>query len=157
MISKNIVKSYCNNYTEIENYSEAVLDNTQVWHCHHRKEIEDGKSMEQLIQEGLYYNRPPEELIFLKMNEHRSLHKHSEETISKMSESAKRRSTEEYKRKMSEAFKGKKHPLFGKHLPDEYKRKISEAKKGKKFSEEHKKKLSEAAKRRWAKSFTKNI
>lgn len=40
--------------------------------------------------------------------------------------------------------KGKKHPNYGKHLPETITQKISEAHKGIKFSEEHRKNLSES-------------
>lgn len=134
MINKNI-KNFCNNYTEIENYNRAVLDETQVWECHHRKEIDEHKSFKQLKQEGLYYNRPATELIFLTRSEHSKLHRlnMSEEEKRKRSESNKgRKFTEEHKRKMSEAHKGKKCDLWwlkGKPLSEEHKRKISEAQK----------------------------
>lgn len=58
----------------IENYELAVNDHTQVWHCHHRKETDEGLSRTQLIEMGLYYNRPASELIFLTEFEHHSLH-----------------------------------------------------------------------------------
>ena len=65
----------------IENYAQAVLDTTQIWECHHRREthyLERGKwirreqeiSKEQLIDEGVYFDVPPEELIFLTHEEH---------------------------------------------------------------------------------------
>lgn len=79
MISESQLAKYCiGDVTEIENYSEAVDDKTQKWHCHHRKELTtDGKfqySMKDLKELGLYYGRPPSELIFLTRSEHRKLH-----------------------------------------------------------------------------------
>lgn len=68
----------------IENYDEAVADTSQIWHCHHRLEthFSDGTprpvnaqlSRDELIALGMYYNRPPKELIFLTAAEHRSIH-----------------------------------------------------------------------------------
>ena len=94
----------------IENYNLAVLDNTQIWCCHHRKEIDEHKTMQQLKQEGIYYDRPPEELIFLKRSEHQKLHQTGKVF------------SIEHKRKMSKVRKGRK-------LSDEHKKKISEAQK----------------------------
>ena len=75
--------------------------------------------MEELKALGMYYNRPAEELIFMKHSEHSKLHsegehnpmygnKHSEEARNKMSDSWNyyKHFTEETKNKMSEAHKG---------------------------------------------------
>lgn len=136
MIKTNI-RYFCKDYTEIENYQLAVLDETQIWDCHHRKEIEENKSVKQLMEEGLYYNRPPEELIFLTSSEHHKLHtlghKHSEETKKKISEN---------------------HGLKGKHHSEETRMKMSEARIGKHHSEEHKKHISEGAKGKKHKPYT---
>lgn len=81
MIRKGI-KYLCSEYWNIENYEQAVNDETQIWDCHHRLEIdENGKtkySRKNLIDNGIYYYRPAEELIFLTKNEHRLLHKKGE-------------------------------------------------------------------------------
>lgn len=79
MISKD-VKSYCKDFTQIENYSLAVLDSTQIWECHHRLEthyLKNGKwvkreeeiSPEKLKEDNLYFDRPANELIFLTRKE----------------------------------------------------------------------------------------
>lgn len=93
-----------------------------TWDCHHRLEV--GKNGEKvsrndLIKHGLYYNRPPEELIFLTKSEHTRLHHIGQKTML-----GKKRS-EETRRKMSEAKKGKKRP----HFSEDWKRKISLARK----------------------------
>ena len=119
----------------IENYDKAVADDTQTWDCHHRLETHnsDGEkrlvdiSRAELIALNMYYDRPPEELIFLISSEHKNLHNKNK------SES------EETRGKISEAEKGR-------HLSEEWKRKISEANRGKKRSEEVKKRWSEAHK-----------
>lgn len=92
-------KLYCTDYTLIENYREAVEDETRTWHCHHRKETDEGLTRTELMEMGLYYHRPPEELIFLTESAHRSLHDRTRPPF-----------TEEWKKKMSEAKKGKKKP-----------------------------------------------
>ena len=127
MICINTISKYCNeDISLIENYNKAINDNTQTWHCHHRFETDLNKSREELIDLGLYYDRPTSELIFLTSSEHTALHnKHmSEETKNKISKSLScRKFSEEAKRKMSESFKGR-------NFSDETKRKISESSKG---------------------------
>ena len=127
---KRSFKYYCKDYTNIENYEKAKADNFKCWDCHHRLETHNSDGERRLVDItaselqalGMYYNRPSSELIFMKRNEHRSLHKHSEETRKEMSESKKNMSAET-KKKMREAHKGKKHSA-------ETKKKIAEAKKG---------------------------
>ena len=71
------------NPEQIENYEAAKADDFKGWHCHHRLETHtaDGKrrkvdlSREELIAMNMYYNRPANELIFMKAGEHISLHK----------------------------------------------------------------------------------
>ena len=75
MICEKTVKQFCNeDISLIENYQEAINDNTQTWHCHHRLEIELDKSKKELINMNLYYNRQASELIFLTKKDHMSLH-----------------------------------------------------------------------------------
>ena len=50
MIS-NIVKYFCcEDISLIENYKDAVEDKTQIWDCHHRREISENKSSYELEQ-----------------------------------------------------------------------------------------------------------
>lgn len=180
MINYKQAKSYCcEDISKIANYDKAIADETQTWHCHHRLECEfsDGTprpineriSRRELIAQDKYYSVPPEQLIFLTMHDHRSLHwkdklkpgwnkgrKLSEETRKKMSESVKGRPSPrkgaklsaETKRKMSEARKQylqhNPAPWQGKKHSSESLKKMSEAHKGKKFSAETRAKLSEA-------------
>ena len=123
MICEKTVKQFCNeDISLIENYQEAINDNTQTWHCHHRLEIELNKSGNELINMSLYYNRPASELIFLTEKNHKSLH---------------------YKSGMSNFSTkyGKDNPMYGKHHSEETKQKMKKPK-----SEEHKQKLSEVQK-----------
>src|SRR5574344_1442808 len=150
---------YCKHLELIENYEEAKADDFKGWCIHHRLETHncDGErrlvdiSRAELKALGIYYNRPPEELIFMKSEEHKTLHQKgkplSDEARRKLSEAGKHQS-DETRRKKSEAQKGHK-------ISDETKRKISEAKKGHtspakgkhwKMSDETRRKISETMK-----------
>ena len=135
-------KNYCSEpLDKIEHYEEALADNFAGWCIHHRLEIQpDGTrvSAKELIDQGLYFGRPAEELVFMRREEHTTLHnkgntytkgKHlSEETRRKMSESQKGRTfSEEHCKKISESKKGENHPFFGKHHSAEARQKMSEA------------------------------
>lgn len=128
MICEVTVKKYCcEDISKIENYAKAIADATQTWSCHHRMElITTGavvdSTTQDLIDWGIYFNRPADELIFLTKTKHNALHyKGNKYTKGK-------KFSEEHKRKISEAKKGKK---LGPHS-EERKRKMSEAHKGKK-------------------------
>lgn len=133
---------FCRTPELIENYDKAVADTTQTWQCHHRLETHnsDGErrlvdiSSSELIALGVYYDRPPEELIFLTPIEHISLHK-----AGKPSPNKGKKLSEETKKKISETLKGKHHS-------EASRKRISEALKGHSVSEETKKKKSEALK-----------
>lgn len=76
--------TFCRNPKAIENYGFAISDEKHMWECHHRLEthFSDGTerprnaqlSQAELKALDMYYDRPPEELIFLTKSEHRSLH-----------------------------------------------------------------------------------
>ena len=79
MIDITNVKRYCcEDISLIENYEEAVNSNER-YDCHHRLEIQDDEmvSVETLIKNNLYYNRPANELIFLTHSNHTKIHKPS--------------------------------------------------------------------------------
>lgn len=115
----------------IENYERAIADTTQTWECHHRLETHnsDGErrlvdiSRDELIALDMYYDRPPEELIFMTRLEHIRLHNPNKE----------------HRKHLSEALKGR-------IISEEWKKKISGTLKGRKLSEETRKKMSEALK-----------
>lgn len=153
---------FCRTPELIENYEKAISDKTQTWHCHHRLEthFSDGTerpknaqiTVEELKALNMYFNRPPEELIFLTHKEHLRLHnkrnkyalgKHrSEETRRKIGAAHKgKHLSEEHKKKLIESHKGK-------HISEEHRRKIIEANKNRHLSEETRRKMSEAHKRR---------
>ena len=108
-------KQYCKDYENIENYEKAKADDFKNWECHHRLETHNYDGERRLIDIkaaelkalGMYYNRPADELIFLRKGEHTALRKVSEETKKKMSEVRKgKKFSEEHKKKLSEAKKG---------------------------------------------------
>lgn len=119
---------FCRNTELIENYDKAIADTTQTWVCHHRLETHNSNGERRLIDLtreelkalGMYYDRPPEELIFLTSFEHRSLH-HKGKYVSN-----------ETRTKISN-YKSKNPPksMLGKKHSEETKQKISDAKKGK--------------------------
>ena len=74
MISERSAKRYCcEDISLIENYKEAINSN-EKWECHHRLETELNKSVKELKDLNLYFNRPANELIFLTKQQHDSLH-----------------------------------------------------------------------------------
>ena len=115
-------EKYCKDYKNIENYDKAKADNFKGWNCHHRKEAE--LSRKELIALGMYYNRPSDELVFLTISEHTSLHMKGNKYNSGKHLSA------EHKNKISEATKGKNNPMYGKKHSDDAKKKMSEKQKG---------------------------
>ena len=154
---KHSFERYCKDYENIENYEKALADNFKGWHCHHRLETHTSDGIRrpvdipqaELMALGMYYHRPPEELIFLTIKEHNAYQKgkqagennpfygkkHTEETRNKIGEAHKgTHHTEESKKKMSLAKKdkyiGENHPNYGKHLSEEHKNKIGAANKG---------------------------
>lgn len=135
MISEKQAKRYCReDISKIGNYEEAVNDKEHKWDCHHcfEKFWWWETSPKDLKEQGMYYNRPASELIFLSASDHRTLHTKgrecSEETKRKLSEINKNRS-KEISLRMSRAHKGK-------HPTEETKRKISKALKGRRIKEE---------------------
>ena len=124
---KHNFKFYCKDYENIENYQKALANNFKGWDCHHHLETHtsDGErrlvdiTADELKALDMYYNRPASELIFMKHNEHSSLHKPSDNTKNKMSEAKKGKYT------------GGNNSFYGKHHSEESKKKMSEANKGK--------------------------
>ena len=76
-------KCFCKNPEKIENYFEAISSD-EKFDCHHRLEthFSDGTkrpknaqlNASELKALGMYYDRPAEELIFIKHSEHTKLH-----------------------------------------------------------------------------------
>lgn len=140
MIDKKHVKTYCcEDISNIENYEEAV-SSPEKWVCHHRMETHrrNGKervtrlSTQDLIDWGIYYNRPADELVFMTRSEHSRLH--TKDNIC---------SPEVRLRPNKGKFKNG-HRCYLKHHSEETKRKLSEAMKGHKVSEETREKYRQA-------------
>ena len=88
---------YCSDYTAIENYKEAVKS-TEFYEIHHR--LEDlGFSKKDLIYLGLYYNVPPDELIYMSKSAHMSHHNKGDKNPFK---------------KVSYLYRGENSPTYGK-------------------------------------------
>lgn len=135
MINIEQTKKFCkDDITKIENYEQAINDQTQTWHIHHRLERtinnEYAHSRKDLIRLGMYYNRPYYELIFLTQIEHVKLH-HTKKLVSDYT-----------KTKIANSISGENHHQYGKPLSSETKRKVSKANKGRIVSEETRRKLS---------------
>lgn len=139
-------KYCCEDLSLIENYEKAKADDFKGWHCHHRLETDNDcfrPTRQQLIDNGLYYDRPASELIFMKVGDHRALHMKkdyevdkgifSKEAFEKISKSMTgKHKSKEHKKKLSESLKGQPNlALKGKHLSEEHRKKLSEAHKGK--------------------------
>ena len=125
-------KPYCNgDISKIENYYEAVNDKETVWHLHHRLETHnsDGErrlvdlNMNELIELDMYYDRPPEELIFVTPSMHSSLHHKGKSSWNKGTKGICKANSGSFK-------KGQTPWSKGKHLSEETKAKISATLKG---------------------------
>ena len=109
------IQKYCEDISKIENYELAKADNFEGWNCHHKLELKSTGGVcdvtaQDLIDWGLYYNRPADELIFLTRGEHSSIHNKA------------KRYSSEAKKKISEAHKGKPSWSKGLHMTDEWKK-----------------------------------
>ena len=128
-------KQYCKEPEKIENYEKAKADNFKGWHCHHRLETHNSDGERRLVDInhkelkalGMYYNRPPEELIFLTIKEHNAFNK----------------GKQGYWKGKQGYWKGKTGPNKGKQG---YWKGKTGPNKGKKHSEETKKKMAESHK-----------
>ena len=135
---KHNFERFCKDFENIENYEKAKQDNFKGWDCHHRLETwtSDGErrqidiTVAELKALGMYYNRPANELIFLRKNEHTALRKVSEETRKKLSDIGKNIS-EETRKKLSMSNKG--HPVS-----EETRNKIGAANKGNTYAKGNK-------------------
>ena len=99
-----MANQFCKEPEKIENYEKAKSENIVKWNCHHRLETHNSDGIKRLVsisrQElkalGVYCDRPPEELRYLTVSEHTSIH------------SSTRHRTEEQKQKISNTLKGHK-------------------------------------------------
>lgn len=88
-------KKVCPNFAEVENHDKAAADNYEGWVLHHKLGV--GVPREELMELNLYYDRPPQELIFVTEKEHRGIHNKG------------MKHKESWRRKISKVWKGKKH------------------------------------------------
>lgn len=116
MLNIHKVKKFCKDYTQIENYDDAVSDTTQTWSCHHI--LGEILTKQQLLDHDFYYDVPPCMLKFMTKAEHISLHKKG------------RSLSKEHRRKLSVSLKGRASPMKGKCASEETRKKLSEAHKG---------------------------
>lgn len=80
MISERSARRLCSDDVSlIENYHEAITDQTKMWEIHHRRECDsEGRTLftrKQLIEMGLYFKRPAPELVFMTRSMHNKLHR----------------------------------------------------------------------------------
>ena len=80
MIKEDNAKKYCcEDISLIENYQEAIADQTRMWDIHHRRECDsEGRTLftcKQLIDMNLYLKRPANELIFVTRSMHKKIHR----------------------------------------------------------------------------------
>ena len=80
MINENNAKRFCSeDISLIENYQQAISDQTRTWDVHHRRECDsEGRTLftkKQLIEMKLYFKRPAAELIFVTKSMHGKLHR----------------------------------------------------------------------------------
>ena len=80
MINAYKAKRYCSeDISLIDNYHQAIADQTKMWDIHHRRECdENGRTLfthRQLKEMNLYLNRPASELIFVTRSMHSKLHR----------------------------------------------------------------------------------
>lgn len=133
MINEENAKNYCyQDLSLIENYDKAISDKEHMWDCHHRIGTIMNCSKKNLMAVGAYYDRPSHDLIFLRHDEHLSLHKHGNRNW------VGRKHSEETRKKMSVVQKGNKGALgnknwLGKKHSEETKMKMSLAHKGYKW------------------------
>ena len=129
------LKRLCKEYWLIENYDEAVNDKDNIWVCHHRREVQDGFRIwkkDELIKVGQYYDREPNELIFMKRSEHITLHNNAIDPKTKKPCCYRDRD-----------ITGKNNPMYGKKGPNL----------GKKFSIETRNKLSNSKAPYWINNY----
>lgn len=135
---KHNFEKFCKDYENIENYEKAKKDDFVGWDCHHRLETHNSDGERRLVDItvaelkalGMYYNRPAEELIFLRKGEHTALRKVSDSTKKKLSD-VRKNISEETRKKLSMANKGHS-------VSEETRKKIGTANKGNPYAKGNK-------------------
>jgi hypothetical protein len=108
MITQNkwYLENYSTDITKVENYDIAI-NSDKKYELHHRLETHTSDGVLRTVALGIkelkaldmYFHRPPEELIFLTVSEHRKLHNIFKENPAKR---------EDVRKKISESHKGRK-------------------------------------------------
>lgn len=138
MIYEKHSKKFCKGkLSEIENYDKAIADTENIWHCHHRDEIRllpSGmvaiRTKEYLIENGRYYDCPPNELIYLKPSEHIALHRKYETNETHLKRKS-RKLTDEQKAYISQRTKERMNSSeLRKHLSDKAKNRMDSTNRG---------------------------
>ena len=114
MINEKQARKFCKDEISlIENYEQAMNDNTKTWHCHHRDEVRvlpSGmrvvRTVEELKENGRYFGCPANELIFLTPSEHHYIHS-KDNNWSACSEETKKKISEGVKKNPNRYWKGK--------------------------------------------------
>ena len=88
MLNTYYAKQFCSeDISLIENYQQAIADQTKMWDTHHRRECDsEGRTLftrKQLIDMNLYFKRPASELIFVTRSMHWKLHRELMENVGK--------------------------------------------------------------------------
>lgn len=148
MICEEMARKYCNgNFAQIENYTSAILDKSETWDIHHKLETQTSEgekrriplTQKELKALGVYFDRPPSELIFMRQSEHKRLHQlgghlseeHRKSISVKNRLNVSTRCNAGMRRKLSEIMKARNPKTFlGHHHTEESKRLLSESHKG---------------------------
>lgn len=135
--------AYCKYFTQIENYDKAIADKHEHWVCHHR--LEQVFTTDELMRAGWYFDRKPQELIYLPVSFHNNnpdIHIGVRRHFLQIKQKKIERLQELYK------MDAPKKPREYGPLSEEHKRNISESMKGHEVSKETRNKISKANKGR---------
>lgn len=115
---------FCLEPEKIENYEKAKANNFKGWIIHHKLETHfsngDRRTVDltstELILLDAYYFRPPEELIFMKRDEHMSLHQKGHKRRGARNSFYGKHHSEKTRKHWSEIRKGRVPPNKGKKM-----------------------------------------
>jgi len=118
--------SFCMYPELIENYEKAIADKDNIWICHHKKE--EFYTQRELINLGMYYNVPPEDLVFVKdYKEHYSWpHKGRDLHKGESKYGSKEKSYQVMRRRENDRW-NKKYPAYYKDHKEEYAKRTKKA------------------------------
>lgn len=129
MINERICRRYCcEDISGIPNYHLAIADKKRRWEIHHELETIENISYLQLIEDGRYYNRPANELIFMTKSAHMRLHMKYKTPWNKGKKTGP--VSEETRNKHRETSRGEKNGFYGRHHSDRTKAALREKRLG---------------------------